>query len=196
MNPQLYFWITFLVLSISIIFFGRKYSMLRDASSALRKPYSFSRVQLGWWTLILISSFTSILIVRCDVATFDTSQLILLGISAATMASAKLIDISDQNNVRVNRSQDLGSDNFFLDILSDENGVSVHRFQSVIFNLIFGIWFILKINRNLDAGVDINLIMPVLSNNNLILLGLSSGTYAALKATENKDPLSKQPSPL
>jgi len=32
----------------------------------------------------------------------------------------------------------------------------------------------------------INGIIPVITNNNLILLGLSAGTYVALKTTENK----------
>jgi hypothetical protein len=150
MNPQLIFWLVSLVLVVLIIFFDRKYSMLRDTSSAAKKPYSYSRVQLGW--------------------------------------SARMIDISDEKNPNILfRSQDLGSDNFFLDILSDENGVSIHRFQSVIFNLVFGIWFILKVIHNIDSIADPSAVMPVLTDNNLILIGLSSGTYAALKATENKD---------
>jgi hypothetical protein len=34
-----------------------------------------------------------------------------------------------------------------------------------------------------------NTIMPVICQNNLILLGLSSGTYVALKTNENKKPV-------
>ena len=161
--------------------------MLRDTSTAVNKPYSFSRVQLAWWTLIVLSSFVAIFIVKCDVATLHRSQLILLGISAATITAARMIDISDNNNPTVQfRSQDSDSDNFLLDILSDENGVSINRFQALVFNLVFGIWFIIKVIQNIDGVADPSLIMPVLSDNNLLLIGLSSGTYAALKTTENK----------
>src|ERR1700674_2975467 len=101
MNPQLCFGIILLLMLILVIFFDRKYSMLRDTSSAANKPYSFSRVQLAWWTVIVLASFTAIFIVKCEVPTFDRSQLILLGISTATIASARLIDISDKKNPAV-----------------------------------------------------------------------------------------------
>ncbi|MGK4568351.1 hypothetical protein [Flavobacterium sp. 3HN19-14] len=66
--------------------------------------------------------------------------------------------------------------------------MSVHRFQTVVFNFAFGVWFISQITKNL-ANVPtggINDIMPDIQQNNLILLGLSSATYAVLKTTENK----------
>ena len=187
MNPQFSFGIILLLMLILVIFFDRKYSMLRDTSSAAKKPYSFSRVQLAWWTVIVLGSFIAIFIVKCEVPTFDRSQLILLGISTATIASARLIDISDKKNPAVLfRNQDSESDNFMLDILSDEKGVSINRFQAVVFNLVFGIWFMIKVMHNIDGIPDPSMIMPVLSDNNLILIGLSSGTYAALKTTENR----------
>ncbi len=187
MNPQVCFGIVLLLMAIIIIFFDRKYAMLRDTSSATKKPYSYSRVQLAWWTVIVLSSFIAIFIVKCDAPTMERSQLILLGISTVTIASARLIDNSDEKNPAVlYRNQDSESENFMLDILSDENGVSIPRFQAVVFNLVFGIWFMIKVMHNIDVVADASMIMPVLSDNNLILLGLSSGTYAALKATENK----------
>ncbi len=197
MNPQLCFGIVLLAMLMVVIFFDRKYAMLRDTSSATNKPYSYSRVQLAWWTVIILSSFIAIFIVKCDAPTMERSQLILLGISTATIASARLIDNSDEKNPSVLfRSQDSESDNFMLDILSDENGVSIPRFQAVVFNLVFGIWFVIKVIHNIDVVADPSMIMPVLSDNNLILIGLSSGTYAALKATENKgNPPPNPPSP-
>jgi hypothetical protein len=197
MNPQLWFGIVLLLMLILVIFFDRKYAMLRDTSTAAKKPYSYSRMQLAWWTVIVLSAFIAIFIVKCDVATLDRSQLILLGITTATIAAARLIDNSDEKNPAVLvRNQDLGSDNFMLDILSDENGVSIPRFQAVVFNLVFGIWFILKVMHNIDIIADPSAIMPVLSDNNLILIGLSSGTYAALKTTENKETSLPNPPPL
>jgi hypothetical protein len=57
-----------------------------------------------------------------------------------------------------------------------------------MFNLVFGLWYIKSVNQNLNqANIAVNDIIPVFSNNNLILLGLSAGLYAALKSMENKN---------
>lgn len=199
------FWGIFILLLAAVIICDRKFYMLRDISKASPVPYSWSRVQLAWWTIIILSSFTTILL-RLGVApNLHTSTLTLLGISVATTAAARVIDLGDQQNKQVFRHQNLKSTNFFLDILSDHNGVSIQRFQAVLFNAVFGIWFIATVLGNLtDASFclstfsksDPNLAqcllhpadfyMPIITENNLILLGLSSATYAALKITENK----------
>lgn len=186
MNPQVIFWIVFLVLLFLVIYFNTKYSLLKDLSTADHKPYSFSRVQLAWWSVIILSSLITILFFKGIIPTFDTSTIILLGISAATTATGRIIDDSDKSK-GILRIQNQNSDNFILDILSDSNGVSIHRFQTVIFNLSFGIWFICTVLYNLNHFTgSVNNIIPVMVENNLILLGLSSGTYAAIKTTENK----------
>ncbi len=188
MSPQLIFWLIFIALLAIVIYFDVRYSMLRDISSANRKPYSFARVQLTWWSVIILASFVSILASKGIAPTFDTSTLILLGISSATTAAARIIDRSDQSNPNITRTQNENSENLFLDILSDEKGVSIHRFQTVVFNIVFGIWFICTVLYYLSHFPDnVDKIIPVITENNLILLGLSSGTYAALKANENKD---------
>ncbi len=197
------FWIIFAILFFSIIIFDKKYCMLRDISRAPgHQPYSWARVQLAWWTVIVLSSFIAILWDKGVAPTLNSSTVILLGISAATTATARVIDISDQESLNRRHQDDFGK-NFFLDILSDQNGVSVHRFQTIVFNAVFGTWFIHAVLNNLinddcsmygyDAGLladclktKINYIMPPITDNNLILLGLSSATYAALKMTENK----------
>jgi hypothetical protein len=133
-----------------------------------------------------------------------------LGISAGTLATAKLTDNSDAANPNITRTQDDESKGFLNDILSDENGISIHRFQAVVFNVIIGLWFVQQFLCNLkgfhqcsvvctdchfpaclDCVLDvtkkgIDSLIPDISNNNLILIGLSAGTYAALKTTENK----------
>lgn len=195
------FWIIFAILLFFIILFDKKYCMLRDISKAQgHQPYSWARVQLAWWTVIVLSSFIAILWGKGLAPTLHSSTVILLGISAATTATARVIDVSDEEK-NIRRHQDGFGKNFFLDILSDENGVSVHRFQTVVFNALFGIWFIQAVLHNLMLDCSaykgdvnalklcnediLNYIMPDISNNNLILLGLSSATYAALKMTEN-----------
>ncbi|PLK44429.1 hypothetical protein C0V77_11640 [Emticicia sp. TH156] len=162
--------------------------MLKDQSTAEKQPYSWSRVQLAWWTVIIMSAFTSIMITHNNAPELWESTVILLGISAATIASARVIDAADESDPNIQRHQDTNGTNFVVDILSDQTGVSIHRFQTVVFNLAFGIWFILKVVNNLATPPqnNINLIIPDIEPNNLILLGVSSATYVALKVTENK----------
>lgn len=193
MNHTIYF----LVLAsslITIILLQLRYSIISDSSTAAPKPYSLARVQLVWWTFIILSSFISIVLASGQIPTFDNSTLILLGIGSLTTASARIIDISDKQNppsvsvTSVNQT----SQGFLLDILSDNNGVSIHRLQAFVFNLVFGVWFIYKCYKGIPhattaASSDtINSLIPVITNNNLILLGLSAGTYVALKSAENK----------
>lgn len=195
------FWITFAILLFAVVFFDKTNCMLRDISKASgHQPYSWARVQLAWWTVIVLSSFIAILWGKGIAPTLNSSTVILLGISAATTATARVIDISDREKY-IRTHQDSFGKNFFLDILSDQNGVSVHRFQTIVFNAVFGVWFIHAVLNNLvvdcssylgDAELlkackedAINYIMPPITNNNLILLGLSSATYAAMKITEN-----------
>lgn len=179
--------------------------MLKDISKAKPQPYSWSRVQLAWWTIIVLTCFITVLIKYHSAPELNQSTVILLGISAATIATARVIDVSEINDPQItNRSQDAKGTNFFLDILSDHNGVSIYRFQTVVFNFVFGVWFITTVLNNLVSANDVicagyagkelaacmarpqDYIMPVIGSNNLILLGLSSATYAALKTTENK----------
>jgi hypothetical protein len=199
------FWGIFILLLAAVIICDRKFQMLRDISKASVVPYSWSRVQLAWWTIIILSAFTTILLRSGVAPNLHSSTLTLLGISVATTAAARVIDLGDQQNAHVFRHQNLKSTNFFLDILSDHNGISIQRFQAVLFNAVFGIWFIATVLGNINdpnfclstfSKSDPNLAqcllhpadfyMPVISENNLVLLGLSSATYAALKITENK----------
>src|SRR5207247_563920 len=68
------------------------------------------------------------------------------------------------------------SEGFLIDILSDGSSINIHRFQNVVFNLVFGLIFIQKtISTHL---------LPSFDDNVLLLLGISSGAYAGLKITE------------
>jgi hypothetical protein len=199
------FWALFAILTACVVVCDRKYNMLRDLSKASPRPFSWSRVQLAWWTVIILTAFTTVIIQTGHAPNLHHSTLVLLGISAGTTAVARVIDLGDQQNPLIFRHQDIKTSNFFLDILSDQNGISIQRFQAVIFHAVFGIWFMASVLGNLgDPGFciadfakgDPNLaqcllhstdfLIPIVSDNNLILLGLSSATYAALKVTENK----------
>jgi hypothetical protein len=206
MNARLIYLIVFIALFLLAIVLQKKYGIINDTSSTKPKSYSYSRLQLLWWTFIVFASFITIALATGQIPDLDTSTLILLGIGSLTTASARITDISDQSNYDAatqtaettstpppaTLSKDQPSEGFLLDILSDKNGVSIHRLQAFMFNLIFGIWFIYQSVYHLKGigpkatAAIIDHIIPVISNNNLILLGLSAGTYVALKTTENK----------
>ncbi len=190
MNPTLIFWLVFSLVSSAIIYCDYKFGMLRDSSIATPKPFSYSRVQLAWWTVIIFSSIISILFLHKGMPAIYNSTLYLLGISSATTVFARAIDTSDQTNSTSLRHQDSSSGvNFFMDILSDENGISMHRFQAVLFNLLFGGWFIYNVIYNLSLQ-NIDNIIPDIQANYLVLLSLSSVTYAAVKTSENRHKVS------
>lgn len=201
MNTQIIFAIVLVFLIILVIFLQLKYGLLKDTSVVTPKPYSYARVQLVWWTFIVLSVFISVILSSGQIPDLNKSTLILLGLGALTTGVARIIDISDiQKPVPSNimktsppmLSINQPSQGFILDILSDNNGVSIHRLQAVIFNFVFGLWFIYKSITVLktigmsSSETVVNNVIPVISDNNLILLALSAGTYAALKTTENK----------
>jgi hypothetical protein len=213
MNNQTVIYVFFGIfcgLWIIILLLDKKYFMLRDASMAQPRPFSWSRVQMTWWTVIVLTAFITVIVrTSGQIPTFNDSTLYMLGISSATIVSSTLIDISDRSNPSLTSlGQDMKGVGMIMDILSDKNGINIHRFQNFLFNMIFGIWFLYESLQHLfitpnckvctnpadmKACVDCmtayaNSIMPVITPNNLVLLGVSSGVYAAMKTTENKQP--------
>jgi hypothetical protein len=72
------------------------------------------------------------------------------------------------------------SKGFWKDILKDEkeNGISVPRFQFVLFTMIISAYFIYYVYQHLS--------MPEIDPNLLALMTISSIGYAGFKTTENK----------
>ena len=187
MSPFVRFLIVFAVLFLMIFLLDKKYDMLKDSNKEKRKTFSFSRVKLAWWTTIILSSLVAIMTLGQGIPTLDGSTLILLSISSATTAAAEVIDISNDSKLNKATSQKSGKLNLLLDLLSDGGGVNIHRFQAVIINIIFGVYMaVTVIHRMGDSTVDLSNIIPQISDNNLILLGISSGVYTTLKVAENK----------
>ena len=67
---------------------------------------------------------------------------------------------------------------WYLDLLSDENGISFHRLQMVIWTLVLGGVFV--------RAVYSDVVMPDFDATLLGLMGLSSGTYLGFKLPEKK----------
>jgi hypothetical protein len=72
------------------------------------------------------------------------------------------------------------SEQFLLDILSDVNGVTFHRFQIAAWTLVLGLIFIHEVYRALA--------MPTFDGSLLTLMGISSATFLGMKGPEPKVP--------
>lgn len=145
--------------------------------------YSFSKSQLAFWTYIVVASFIYLWGFTDDLNAINTTGLILLSISVATTSFGVSMDTKDSVAADDSRKASLlayrqTDGNFFSDILSDENGLSIHRIQAFIFNVIFGIAFAKSVIWDYQ--------MPDFDEVQLGLLGLSNTSYAILKNNENK----------
>jgi hypothetical protein len=69
------------------------------------------------------------------------------------------------------------SSGFWWDIVSDGSGVSLHRFQIIVWTLVVGVVFARNVTHSLA--------MPDLSPTLLGLMGISGGTYVGFKIPEN-----------
>lgn len=184
-----YFWIAILCILfiLALFYYANKRGLLKDKSNQILidKPYSLGRTQLAIWTLIVSISYIFIALVTGELAPLSNSTLLLLGISSATTLAAGMIDTNDILNNKVRTQNADKCQGFITDILSDENGVSTHRFQMVVFNVILGVFFIKQVFSQLQ--------MPDFDNNLLLLMGISNFTYAGIKINENNTPPNNTP---
>lgn len=153
-----------------------------DAPS-IQKKYSFARTQLMWWTVIISGCF---IIMFGEIGSFALNQtvMILLGIGVATTTAGSMIDTSQAQTAAEKgtlRHQDSKNVQFFRDLLDDGNGISTHRFQALLFNILFGIIFIAFFFNHSYK-------FPDFDDYQLGTMGISSAAYLALKTNENKTP--------
>ena len=158
---------------------------LQPKQDMKRRPFSYSRVQYLWWTLIILSCYAPLCIFFKDLIPLNATVIMLLGGGLSVSVFGKVIDSSQaqDDGVRHIRHQDINdSAGFFTDILSDESGVSVHRLQALLFNIIFGVGFIMtciaNVSDKLYPFTDFELWQ-------FTLLGISAAGYLGLKTGEN-----------
>ena len=175
------------VIIFAAVYFSITTDIIRDPSdvnsTTAQKRYSFSRTQFLWWTVIVSCCFI-IMFGETGAFELNSTTLILLGIGAATTAGGSVIDASQAQAAEAAgtvRHQDGKSTHFIHDILSDGHGVSTHRFQALVFNLLFGFIFIAFFFKHGYQFTEFN-------QYELGTLGISSGSYLALKTNENKSP--------
>lgn len=85
-------------------------------------------------------------------------------------------DLADLNAA----DKPLVSEGFFTDLLSDNNGVSFHRFQIFVWTIALIVIFIASVYNVLS--------MPEFDGTLLALMGISSGTYLGFKVPEPRTP--------
>ncbi|WPV00547.1 hypothetical protein SNE26_02050 [Mucilaginibacter sp. cycad4] len=159
------------VIMAGFLAMGLKNNILKDDSNLY---YSLSRTQLLYWTVIFCVTYLYICNETGALPDIPGSLLAILGISAATMATGKVIENDQKTKTEIDPKAH--SEGFFHDILSDRSSINIQRLQNVLFNILFGLIFIQKtISSNL---------LPDFDNNILLMMGISAGTYAGLKATE------------
>jgi hypothetical protein len=189
----LFVWsILFLGLLVGLAALGARSDMLRETGAlpgGARKAYSLGRVQLATWTVLVLGGYLFIGLITGDYTSSITDSVLgLLGISVGTAIGASIIDLSpsrsaaaplvvppDQPVAPPARLPAATSGKWWLDILSDSNGVNFHRFQIAAWTVVLGTVFIQQVFRDLA--------MPEFGTNLLALMGISSGTYLGLKIT-------------
>ena len=165
-----YGWVAVVILVLLTII-GLLNNILKDDNNLY---YSLSRAQLFYWTLLFVFCYLFIWFQTGSLPDVTSSALVILGISAGTTAAGKVIE--NQSKLKVEIDPNAKSEGFFMDILSDGSSINIHRFQNIVFSVVFGIIFL---QRSVSAYS-----MPSFDENVLLLMGLSSGTYAGLKITE------------
>lgn len=156
-----------------------------------RRPYSYSRVQLFWWTLIILFCYILFFALYGVLLPLNASVILLLGSGVAVYIFGKSMDkeqIRKNNDQEPARHQDLNDSRGFLtDILSDENGISIHRLQAVAFNIVYGLGFLSAFFSALSDAANKKYAYPLIEFEpwQLSLLGISALGYLGLKSSEN-----------
>jgi hypothetical protein len=146
-----------------------------------KAPFSLAKVQFGVWTVIISSVYIYLSLSKGDCAAGNINQtaLVLMGIFAGTTVASSIIDKNEINDSRP-RFQNSPSQGFFIDILSDNNGISISRFQNFVWTIIAIAVYLYKVSL-VTTGCE----LPELSDTILALTGISSATFVALKTKEN-----------
>ena len=181
-NPNILFGSIMLLVACIIAIFNYKFGALKDSCSGAvkNKPYSFGRVQLSWWTMIVFSSFAACIFVTKQLPNLDPTILGLLGIAGGTTLLSTVIDSGKKQETSIEESR-----GFFPDIL---NNGDMHRLQLLLFNTVIGMWLILQVAHNLSTPLTdkftVDNVIPSIPQYILVLIGGSSALYLGCKTQE------------
>jgi hypothetical protein len=157
---------TFLIAVVALACFASVSAILRDGNA--NSTYSLGRVQMAVWFYLVTAAFLYLWLVTNNYNGIVTPQaLTLLGISAATGLTAIALP---------RQPAPQASAGFLNDILSDNDGVSLHRLQMLAWTGVLAAVFLTEIYHGLR--------LPEFDTNLLILMGISGVTYVGFKSQE------------
>jgi hypothetical protein len=154
--PWLMTWVGLCLFTATVLFWAaRDTNLLRDVgpeppaggAATPSKTFSLARTQMAVWFFVVLASYVFIWLVTGTLDVLTSSVLGLVGISAATAVAGGVIDTGRQ--AAANPPPAAASDGFFIDILSDEHGVSLARVQIAIWTMVLVIIFARSVWRDL-----------------------------------------------
>jgi len=141
--------------------------------AAGKAPYSFARLQLFLWTLVILPIF-SLHWGNCSCVTITETCLVLLGISSGTTVTAAIVTTAQLGAGKIALKVNRQSVNFWTDILTDDHGnFSVVRLQQLVFTLVYIGIFITEYFASNDY--------PKFDPTAYTLMGISAGSYVVGK---------------
>jgi hypothetical protein len=164
--------ILLIALFILFLLLAVKSDILRDVGpnpDTGRKPFSLALAQMAIWFFVIMASWLLLYVVKHTFNTITDTLVTMMGISAGTGLGGVAIDTNRERPTKK-------SQGFLKDILSDEYGISLHRFQIFAWTFVMVAVFIRQVTAYLT--------MPEFDSSLLILMGISSGTYLGFKVTE------------
>lgn len=155
------FFLSSIILAAIVIISDKKYRTLKDSNGI---TFSFSKIQLAFWIVLIISSLIAASLKLKSIAEVGANTSMLLALSGTTSFVSKSVEKMNENPK---------TNGLIYDIL---NGGDIHRLQAFLINLGIGIGFVYQLISNQT--------IPNVSNETLYLLGASSATYVGLKSKE------------
>ena len=97
-----------------------------------------------------------------------------------TLPDGSLIFTETQANriTKIDKALNQESEGFWKDLLTDVDGISLHRFQIVVWTLVLGFIFLVSVYKTLA--------MPEFGGTLVALMGISAGTYIGFKFPEKQ----------
>jgi len=167
--------IIFLITLVMLIKEGTGKDMLRDPLPPGvdgERPFSLGKTQMAWWFIIILGSYLYVWAVTGTLPVLSPGLLAMAGISGSTGAVSVMITDTENTQYPVHTS-------FLHDLVTDKDGVTLHRFQMIAMTLILGIAFVIEVVTDCRLPADFQ-------GTTLGLMGISSGTYLGFKVPEKR----------
>lgn len=161
---------------------GKRTELLRDSDPKqpdfTKRPYSMAKTQLAFWIVVIVGCFVYVYFKKTEFNdVINGTALVLLGLSTATTAlSAVAGSPGAPSPAPDHPAPPPLHENFLSDIMSDNEGMNVHRVQMLLWTVVFGIIFIHQVYK---GGA-----FPDYDEKIYGLMGISSATYVWFKRSE------------